>query len=91
MTMVRFLLPAPTTVWRMNMYRWLAFVCAVSSLFLLTSGKIELQWIGWSMSGGSCLAWAYFAYQDKDTPRFLMEGTYFVAALWGVYYWIGLV
>jgi len=73
------------------MTRWPFFIIAVISLFLLTSAEVGLQWIGWSLSGFSCIGWAYFAYVDKDTPRFLMELTYFSAALWGVYNWIGKV
>jgi len=69
--------------------RWLAFIAAVVSLAMLTSGEVSIQWIGWSISCGTCLAWAYFARQDKDTPRMLMETCFFIAALWGVYNWIG--
>ena len=69
--------------------RWLAFIGAVISLAMLTSGSVSIQWIGWSISCGTCLAWAYFARQDKDTPRMLMETCFFIAALWGVYNWIG--
>ena len=69
--------------------RWLAFIAAVISLAMLTSGVISLQWIGWSISCCTCLAWSYFARQDKDVPRMLMEFCFFVAALWGVYNWIG--
>ena len=71
------------------MYRWLAFLGAVASLLLLTSGVINFQWIGWSLSSCSCVVWAYFAYKDKDTPRLMMEICYFTAALWGIYNWIG--
>ena len=71
--------------------RWLAFIAAVVSLGMLTSGAISLQWIGWSISCGTCLAWAYFAKQDKDTPRMLMEICFFLAAGWGVYNWIGQI
>ena len=72
------------------MFRWASFVCAVSALFFLTSAVIHLQWLGWTLSSFSCISWAYFAYIDKDTPRFLMECTFFIAALWGVYNWIGI-
>ena len=69
--------------------RWVAFIAAVISLAMLTSGIISIQWFGWSISCCTCLAWAYFARQDKDTPRMLMEFCFFVAALWGVHNWIG--
>ena len=73
------------------MFRWVFFACAVSALFLLTSAVVHLQWLGWTLSSCSCIGWAYFAYEDKDTPRLLMECTFFIAALWGVYNWIGMV
>jgi len=70
------------------MYRWLAFLGAVASLLLLTSGDVTVQWIGWSVSCFSCLGWIWFAKEDKDTPRMLMEICYFSAGLWGIYNWI---
>ena len=71
------------------MFRWVSFIVAIIALFILTSAVVEFQWIGWSLSSFSCIGWAYFAYVDKDTPRLLMELTYFSTALWGVYNWIG--
>ena len=77
---------------KMNNYgRWLAFVGAVTALGLLTSGIIALQWIGWSISFFTCLAWAYFAKIDKDIPRMCMEICFLIAAAWGVYNWIGRI
>ena len=70
------------------MFRWIAFVGAVASLLLLTSGNVSIQWIGWTVSSISCLAWIWFAKQDKDVPRMLMEICYFSAGLWGIYNWI---
>jgi len=70
------------------MFRWIAFVAVVSSLLLLTSGDSSVQWMGWTISCCSCLAWAWFAVKDKDTPRMLMEICYFVAGLWGIYNWM---
>jgi hypothetical protein len=69
--------------------RWLALAGALLSVLTLTSGVIALQWIGWTLSAITCLAWGYFARVDKDTPRFIMELFYFFAALWGVYNWTG--
>ena len=74
-----------------NYGRWLAFLGAVVALGLLTSGVISLQWIGWSISCFSCLAWAYFARIYRDIPRMCMEIWFFVAAVWGIYNWIGQV
>ena len=70
------------------MYRWVAFLGAVSSLVLLTSGVVSIQWLGWLISSISCLAWIYFARQDRDSPRMLMEICYLTAGLWGIYNWI---
>jgi len=70
------------------MLRWLAFIGAVVSLLFLTSGYVSIQWLGWSVSSVSCLAWVWFAQQDKDTPRMLMEMCYLIAGLWGIYNWI---
>jgi hypothetical protein len=72
------------------MFRWVFFIIAITALVMLTSAVVKIQWIGWSLSSFSCIGWAYFAYVDKDTPRFLMELTYFITALWGVYNWIGI-
>jgi hypothetical protein len=69
--------------------KWLAFIGAISCLFFLASGVIALQWIGWALSSVTCVAWAYFAYLDRDKPRCLMELCYLIAALAGVYNWIG--
>jgi len=73
----------------MKTAKWAAFVGAISCLFFLASGHAALQWIGWALSCVACLAWAYFAHADKDHPRLLMELCYFVAAIVGVYNWIG--
>ena len=71
--------------------RWIAFIGAAISLFLLASGHIHLQWIGWSISCVTCSAWAYFAKTDGDTPRMLMEILFCIAAICGVYNWFGRV
>ena len=71
--------------------RWIALIGAVISLFLLASGHVNVQWIGWSISCVTCLAWAYFAKIDGDAPRMLMELLFFIAATLGVYNWFGRV
>ena len=68
--------------------RWISFFGVVASLLLLTSGKAEMQWIGWFLSCITCLAWAYFAKKDGDIPRMLMELFYFIASAWGVHNWL---
>ena len=70
------------------MFRWFAFIGAVVSLLFLSSGYSSVQWIGWAVSSVSWLAWVWFARQDKDTPRMLMEMCYLIAGLWGIYNWL---
>jgi len=73
----------------MKIQRWFAFVGAVLASLILTSGIVNIQWIGWTISCVSCLAWAYFGYSDRDLPRMLMEIFYFAAALLGIHNWYG--
>jgi|DEB0MinimDraft_3_1074331.scaffolds.fasta_scaffold23144_2 hypothetical protein len=73
----------------MRIQRWLGFVGAVTALFILTSGIVSIQWMGWALSSVSCAAWAYFAYKDRDMPRMLMEMFYFGAAFLGIHNWYG--
>ena len=75
----------------MRYARWIAFITTMSALLFLTSGRVSFQWIGWSLSCVSCLAWAWFAHRDKDTPRMLMEIFVCLTAIVGVYNWVGQV
>ena len=68
--------------------RWVAFVLVLVSTLFLTSGNVNLQWIGWVLGAIAAVAWTYFAKLDKDTPRMLMEIFYILVSLWGVYNWI---
>lgn len=70
------------------LFRWIALVLVLLATLLLTSGNINLQWIGWMLGASASVIWAYFARLDKDMPRMLMELFYFVLSLWGVYNWI---
>ena len=68
--------------------RWVAFVLVLVGTLFLTSGNVNLQWIGWVLGAIAAIAWTYFAKLDKDTPRMLMEIFYILVSLWGVYNWI---
>ena len=68
--------------------RWIALILVLVSTLFLTSGNVNLQWIGWVLGAIAAVAWTYFAKLDKDTPRMLMEIFYILVSLWGVYNWI---
>jgi len=70
------------------LFRWAALILVLIATLLLTSGDVNLQWIGWVVGAVASGAWAYFARLDRDIPRMLMELFYFVVSLWGVYNWI---
>ena len=68
--------------------RWAALLLVLISTLLLTSGNVNLQWMGWVVGAIASVGWTYFAKLDKDTPRMLMELFYVLVSLWGVYNWI---
>ena len=68
--------------------RWAALLLVLISTLLLTSGNVNLQWMGWVVGAIAASGWTYFAKLDKDTPRMLMELFYVLVSLWGVYNWI---
>jgi hypothetical protein len=71
-----------------NGWRWLGFILAMISAFLLSGGNPSVQWIGWAVATVSCSMWVYFGIKDGDTPRALMEGMYLLLAVRGVYNWV---
>jgi len=71
-----------------NGWRWLGFILAMISAFLLSGGNPSVQWIGWAVATVSCSMWIYFGVKDGDTPRALMEGMYLLLAVRGVYNWV---
>ncbi len=71
-----------------NGWRWLGFILAMISAFLLSGGNPSVQWIGWAVATISCSMWIYFGVKDGDTPRALMEGMYLLLAVRGVYNWV---
>jgi hypothetical protein len=71
-----------------NGWRWLGFILAMISAFLLSGGNPSVQWIGWAVATVSCSMWIYFGIKDGDTPRALMEGMYLLLAVRGVYNWV---
>ena len=70
-----------------SMWRWVGFVLAMCSAFILSSGLVHVQWLGWSIACLSCSIWIYMGYKDRDTPRALMEVMYLVLAIRGVINW----
>jgi len=68
-------------------WRWIGFLLAMCSAFILSSGAVNVQWMGWSIACVSCVIWIYMGYKDRDTPRALMEVMYLVLAIRGVINW----
>ena len=68
--------------------RWIGFVLAMISAFLLSGGNPNIQWIGWGIACFSCSIWLYMGYKDGDIPRALMELIYLLLAIRGVIMWI---
>ncbi len=68
-------------------WRWLGFILAMASAFILSGGDPAVQWVGWSVACFSCLIWIYMGVKDKDTPRALMELFYLVLAVRGILSW----
>ena len=73
----------------MLIYRWIAFIIAFMSVYILTRPNVDWQWFGWVLSAVSCIVWIIVALKQEDTPRCLMEVMYFVMAVWGVVNWYG--
>jgi hypothetical protein len=71
-------------------FRWIGFLLAMASAFILSGGDAHLQWAGWGIALVSCSIWVYIGYQDKDTPRTLMELMYLILAIRGVWNWTGV-
>jgi hypothetical protein len=72
---------------KLDGFRWLGFILAMISAFILSSGNEELQWLGWAVALFSCSIWVYMGYKDKDIPRALMELMYLCLAIRGVWNW----
>jgi hypothetical protein len=73
---------------KLDGFRWLGFILAMISAFILSSGNEELQWLGWGVALFSCSIWVYMGYKDKDIPRALMELMYLCLAIRGVWNWL---
>ena len=69
--------------------RWLGFILAMISIFILSGADVTTQWIGWAIACCSCSIWIYMGIKDKDTPRTLMEVMYFLLGLRAVWNWMG--
>jgi len=69
-------------------WRWLGFLLAMISAFLLSGGNPSVQWMGWAVACVSCSIWVYMGLKDMDTPRALMELFYLLLAIRGVWNWL---
>ena len=73
---------------KIDQWRWVGFVLAMVSVFILSGANVATQWIGWAIACGSCSIWIYMGIKDRDTPRTLMEVMYFLLGLRAVWNWM---
>ena len=71
-----------------NGWRWIGFLLAMISVFILSNANISTQWVGWSFSVIACVMWIYFGLKDRDWPRALMEFMYLVLSMRATYNWL---
>jgi len=69
-------------------WRWIGFVLAMISAFILSGGESTNQAIGWTIACVSCVIWIYMGWKDRDVPRALMELMYLFLAIRGIWNWI---
>ena len=69
-------------------YRWIGFFIAMISVFILSAGNPETQYIGWLLSVISCTLWVYIGYRDRDIARSLMEMMYLALSVRAVINWL---
>jgi len=72
----------------LNKGRWIGFLVAILSAYILSSAVIATQWVGWTLACVSCAMWVYFGWKDKDYPRMLMEVFYLILAIRAVLNWL---
>ena len=70
--------------------RWLGFILAILGVYVLSSAKVETQWLGWTISSISCSIWVYMGWKDKDIPRMLMELVYVFLSIRAILNWLGI-
>ena len=68
--------------------RWIGFLLAMLSAYILSSANISTQWVGWLLSVVSCCMWVYFGYKDRDWARTLMELMYLLMSMRATYNWL---
>jgi len=74
----------------LNKGRWIGFLVAILSAYILSSAVIATQWVGWTFSVIACIMWVYFGLKDKDWPRALMELMYLILSMRATYNWLGI-
>ena len=73
---------------KIDCWRWLGFVCAMISAFILSNADVNTQWLGWGIATLSCSIWIYMGIKDKDIPRALMELMYLLLAIRAIWNWL---
>ena len=70
--------------------RWIGFFLAVLGAYILGTGEISSQWIGWTICSLSCTIWIFMAITDRDLPRSLMEIMYLILGIRAIISWLNL-
>jgi|TARA_B100000959_G_scaffold211557_1_gene222386 hypothetical protein len=73
---------------RLDGMRWLGFVLAMISAFILSNANPGSQWLGWTIATASCVIWIHMGIKDRDAPRALMEFMFLLLALRAIYNWL---
>ena len=69
-------------------WRWIGFLCAMISAFVLSNADVSTQWLGWAIATMSCSIWIYMGIKDKDIPRAFMELMYLILAIRAILNWV---
>ena len=69
-------------------WRWIGFLCAMISAFVLSNADVSTQWLVWAIATMSCSIWIYMGIKDKDIPRALMELMYLILAIRAIWNWV---
>ena len=77
----------------MLIYRWIAFIIAFLSVYILTRPNVDWQWFGWFLASVSTGLWIYDCKRDKTlehgkNARLKMEIIYLIGALANTITWL---
>jgi len=70
--------------------RWLGFILAIVSAYILSNANLSTQWVGWTIACISCSIWVWYGFKDKDYARMLMELFYMILAIRATINWLGV-